>query len=154
MSTRKRWRHTSADYLKHRAAWKRARFAPQHDYDGKCPLIEGTRSSTRDAVRRQDDLVRYAAAMGKKHGMLPDDLSGFRAFDIRQDDGTAVVEFQRGELIGESYFRKRFEPAKGEAPVRVICRFLDWVPAAPTEEIIDDEVSNIFLAPVDEECAA
>jgi hypothetical protein len=37
-----------------------------------------------------NDLIRYAAAMGNTRGLLPDDLSLFNAFAIR-DGGTARV---------------------------------------------------------------
>src|SRR5262245_42501831 len=104
----KRCPYKNDDYRKHFAATRRAMVAPQHDYDGKGPVIEAR--PRREGYRyKRDELVRYAVALGRTRGQLPDDVSRFYASDFRRDDGTGYVDFTPGRYVQGRYgpeFRK------------------------------------------------
>jgi len=128
----KRCPYKNDDYRKHFAAHRRAMVARQHDYDGKGPVIAGR--PRRDHYRyAPDDVVRYAAALGRSRGQLPDNLSEFYAFDLRRDDGTGYVDFTPGRYV-QGRYGPEFRKDADATPVRVELRFLDWKPEPPTEE--------------------
>jgi hypothetical protein len=121
------------DYRKHFAAHRRAMTAPQHDYDGKGPIIKnGPHRREHDA---EIDLVRYAAALGRARGQLPADLTEFGAWGIRHDDGTGAVMFTRGRYVRGRYGEEwRQDPEA--TPVRIEVRNLHWQPEPATEELL------------------
>jgi hypothetical protein len=139
----KRWKPKNADYRKHAAAHARAMVGPQHDYDGKGPVCHAAQYShhQRGSVQGCADLIRYASALGRKLGLLPDDLSQHFAVGLRREDGTGYVDFTPGESESMRYGygwrvnNNGFQPAPNRAPIRVEMRFLDWVPGEPTEEL-------------------
>lgn len=95
----------------------------QHECDGRTP-------ARNSGSGPHNDLIRYAAAMGNTRGLLPDDLSLFKAFAIR-DGGTALVYFtpaKQGRFVDQD-----------ETSIAIAVRFLDWTPAEPVEETIIDQ---------------
>ena len=128
----KRCPYKNDDYRKHFAATRRAMVAPQHDYDGKGPIADNSYHPMRRRAT-QAELLRYAAALGRSRGQLPDNLSEFYAFDLRRDDGTAYVDFTPGRYVKGRY-GPEFRKDADATPVRVELRFLDWKPEPPTEE--------------------
>jgi hypothetical protein len=126
-----KFRFQSKDYRAHLAAHKRAMGAPQHDYDvtrPHVPHLTNARGQTSYA-----DLIRYAAAIGRKRGDLPHDLKDFIATGWR-DEAQGYVDFQQCKPAryrsDESY-----TPKKGVAPIRVYVANLDWQPAPYTETL-------------------
>jgi hypothetical protein len=131
-----RCKYKSADYRKHFNQWRRAMTAPQHDYDGKGAIINDRAFNPR-ARMALADLVRYASALGRKRGQLPESLTEFYALGIRRDDGTGYVDFMPGRYVKARYgFELRAD--RDAVPIRVELRNLDWQPDEPVEERIQE----------------
>ncbi len=117
--------YRNKDYRTHFAAHRREMLSPQHDYDGRGPIYSpphwrATRVFQWDANKRHKELIRYAAAMGKTWGQLPDDLSHFQAYAVRHDDGIALVSFTECKRVDGQW--SRLEPIGEAIHVRALPR--------------------------------
>jgi hypothetical protein len=127
--------YKNEDYRKHWSAHRRALVAPQHSYDKRDPI--GAPQHLLDRVKLPGtlsyyDVARYAAALGRKRGELPDNLSSHHATVLPREEGTALVLFTPVEYVvtGTGY---RYDPTGPVVSIEV--RHLDWVPAAPIQEV-------------------
>lgn len=96
--------------------WRLAGHSSTRPHDGGTPKEGRTRS-----------FILYAAALGQKRGTLPANLSGYEA-----------IAFEAGQLAGEVTVLFQRLGHGEETQVRVVLRNLDWVPAAPVEEICEE----------------
>jgi hypothetical protein len=87
---------------------------------------------------RIEDLIRYAAALGRTRGVLPENLAAHYAFGIRRDDGTGYVDFTPAREFKGRY-GPEMRPDPDATPIRIELRNLDWRPEPPTEELLDQE---------------
>jgi hypothetical protein len=69
-------------------------------------------------VAKSADLVQYAAALGRKQGKLPIDLTDW--------SGTATWNGDTGSVL--------FSRNRSLEKIRIPLRFLEWTPAAPVDE--------------------
>jgi len=76
-------------------------------------------------------LIRYAAAMGKTWGPLPDDLSHFQAYAVRHETASRSC---RSPNASASTANGR-GLSRSARPFTSV-RFLDWDPGEPTEELL------------------
>jgi hypothetical protein len=136
-----RCRYRNKDYRAHFMLHRRRMLEPQHDYDAHRPIIANS-DRTHGVRMRTEELIRYAAALGRSRGVLPENLREHYAFGLRRNDGTGYVDFTPGHSVNTAY-GPELRPDRDATPIRIDVRNLDWQPEPPTEELLDQDVEYV-----------